>query len=100
MPETSTKVVDPVCGMAIDREVAIVVVHAGASYYFCDVACAETFRRRTRALAQGARPGSVGARPLTGPEARKEKRDGELAARGGCACRAHGCDCACSIHGR
>ena len=44
MPETSPKVVDPVCGMAIDREAVIVVVHAGPSYYFCDVACADTFR--------------------------------------------------------
>ncbi len=44
MPETSAKVVDPVCGMAIDREAAIVVVHAGAPYHFCDIACAHTFR--------------------------------------------------------
>lgn len=38
-----TKVVDPVCGMEIDRETAIVVEHAGRSHHFCDVACAETF---------------------------------------------------------
>ena len=44
MPEPSTKVVDPVCGMAIDRGAAIVVVHAGATYHCCDVVCAETFR--------------------------------------------------------
>jgi len=37
------KVVDPVCGMEIDRETAIIVEHAGTSHHFCDVACAETF---------------------------------------------------------
>jgi len=45
MAETSTKVVDPVCGMTIDRDAAIIVVHAGASHHFCDVACAETFHQ-------------------------------------------------------
>ncbi len=44
MLENSTRVVDPVCGMAIDRDRAIVVDHMGTSYYFCDAACAETFR--------------------------------------------------------
>ena len=44
MAEIPTNVVDPVCGMEIERKAAIVVVHAGASYHFCDVACAETFR--------------------------------------------------------
>ena len=43
MPETSTTVLDPVCGMVIERDIAIVVVHAGTSHYFCDIACAETF---------------------------------------------------------
>ena len=44
MSETPTTVIDPVCGMAIDRNAAIVVIHAGASFYFCDIACADTFR--------------------------------------------------------
>lgn len=37
------KVVDPVCGMEIDHETAIIVEHAGTSHHFCDIACAETF---------------------------------------------------------
>lgn len=44
MSETLTTVIDPVCGMALDRDAAVVVIHAGASYHFCDVACADTFR--------------------------------------------------------
>ncbi|MES2210608.1 MAG: ATP-binding cassette domain-containing protein [Chloroflexota bacterium] len=43
MHETATTVVDPVCGMTVEPETAIVVVHAGAPYYFCEIACAETF---------------------------------------------------------
>ena len=44
MPEIPTTAVDPVCGMTIDRNAAILVNHAGASYHFCDIACADTFR--------------------------------------------------------
>ena len=44
MPETGKNVVDPVCGMTVNREAAVVVVYAGKSYYFCENACAETFR--------------------------------------------------------
>lgn len=43
-PETTTMVVDPVRGMKIDRDPAIVVIQPGASYYFCDAACADAFR--------------------------------------------------------
>ena len=39
----STMVIDPVCGMTIDADPAIVVIHAGASYHFCEAACADTF---------------------------------------------------------
>ena len=42
----TTTVVDPVCGMTVEPETAIVVVHVGASYYFCATACAETFSDR------------------------------------------------------
>ena len=44
MPETKTIATDPVCGMTVDGDAAIVVAHAGVPYYFCDDACAETFR--------------------------------------------------------
>ncbi len=35
---------DPVCGMSIDVATAIVVEHDGRTYYFCESACADTFR--------------------------------------------------------
>ena len=41
---TTTNTVDPVCGMTIDPRTAIAVVHDRATYYFCETACAETFR--------------------------------------------------------
>jgi Cu+-exporting ATPase len=42
---TSTTVADPVCGMPVDPGVVDVVVeHAGRRYYFCETACADTFR--------------------------------------------------------
>lgn len=65
MPETFTKVVDPVCGVAINREAAIVVVHAGAPRYFCDVACAETFRDEPERWLTGRDQAPIGASPLT-----------------------------------
>lgn len=36
--------IDPVCGMKTDPAEAVVVEHAGRPYYFCESACAETFR--------------------------------------------------------
>ena len=36
--------IDPVCGMQVDPQAAIAVVHAGDTYYFCESACADTFR--------------------------------------------------------
>jgi YHS domain-containing protein len=44
MSDVIAQVVDPVCGMTIDREKAVVVTHRGVDYYFCEVACAEVFR--------------------------------------------------------
>ena len=44
MSDSVTQVVDPVCGMTIDREKAVTIVHQGTTYYFCEAACAETFR--------------------------------------------------------
>lgn len=35
---------DPVCGMPVDPASAVVVEYAGKAYYFCESACAETFR--------------------------------------------------------
>ena len=54
MPETTTTVIDPVCGMTIDRDGAIVVIHGGVSYHFCDVACADTFRDEPERWLEGA----------------------------------------------
>jgi Cu+-exporting ATPase len=36
--------IDPVCGMPVDTEVAVVVRDAGDVYYFCETVCADTFR--------------------------------------------------------
>lgn len=44
MFETGAKVVDPVCGMTIDRDDAIRVEYDGKAYHFCDPACAGIFR--------------------------------------------------------
>jgi len=35
---------DPVCGMQVDPETAVTVEHSGGNFYFCEAACAETFR--------------------------------------------------------
>lgn len=44
MHEPTVIVVDPVCGMTIDADQAIRVEHGAQTYYFCDPACADTFR--------------------------------------------------------
>lgn len=37
--------VDPVCGMTVERETAAGAwEHGGETYYFCSVACLERFR--------------------------------------------------------
>lgn len=43
---TSATVIDPVCGMLVDPAAAgiITVEHVDRPYYFCDAACADTFR--------------------------------------------------------
>ena len=43
MFETGTSVIDPVCGMTIDRDDAIQAEHEETTYYFCDPACASIF---------------------------------------------------------
>lgn len=40
----STSVSDPVCGMQVDPKTAVAVERGGRVYYFCESACAETFR--------------------------------------------------------
>ena len=42
MDETNS--IDPVCGMSVDPATAIQIKLDGHSYYFCEVACADTFR--------------------------------------------------------
>ena len=44
MSDVKIQVVDPVCGMAIDKADAVSVMHAGTVYYFCEEACAAIFR--------------------------------------------------------
>lgn len=39
-----TQVVDPVCGMTINRENAVAVTYQGTTYYFCEDVCAQIFR--------------------------------------------------------
>jgi Cu+-exporting ATPase len=43
MFETGTNVIDPVCGMTIDRDDAVRVEYDGRQYSFCDPACASIF---------------------------------------------------------
>jgi Cu+-exporting ATPase len=42
--ETTLVIVDPVCGMHVDPASAVAVVYDGRTYYFCETACANTFR--------------------------------------------------------
>ena len=35
---------DPVCGMQVDPSTSVAVEYAGETYYFCESACADTFR--------------------------------------------------------
>jgi YHS domain-containing protein len=53
MSESVTHVVDPVCGMTIDREKAVVVTYRGNAYYFCEVACAGIFRDEPKRWVEG-----------------------------------------------
>jgi YHS domain-containing protein len=39
-----TQVVDPVCGMTINRENAVAVTYQGTTSYFCEDVCAQIFR--------------------------------------------------------
>jgi YHS domain-containing protein len=49
---------DPVCGMRIAHDSAIVVEYRGTIYRFCDPACAETFRDEPeRWVGAGQEPG-------------------------------------------
>jgi Cu+-exporting ATPase len=42
--EPTPVVIDPVCGMQVDPTSAVVMEHDGRTYYFCESACADTFR--------------------------------------------------------
>lgn len=50
------RVTDAVCGMAVDPAMAIQINVEGASYYFCEVACADTFREDPQRWIQTAAP--------------------------------------------
>lgn len=41
---SKTTVIDPVCGMEVDPATAVSVEFGGVVYYFCERACADTFR--------------------------------------------------------
>ena len=49
-------VTDPVCGMSVDPSTAIQIDVDGGSYYFCEAACAETFREDPQRWTQTAAP--------------------------------------------
>ena len=49
-------VTDPVCGMAVDPATAIRINVDGGSYYFCEFACADTFREDPQRWIQAAAP--------------------------------------------
>ena len=49
-------VTDPVCGMAVDPSTAIQIDVDGGSYYFCEEACAETFKEDPQRWTQTAAP--------------------------------------------
>jgi len=40
----SATTTDPVCGMHVDPDTAVAVPHEGSVYFFCEPACADTFR--------------------------------------------------------
>lgn len=42
--ESTPVVIDPVCGMHVDAASAVAVEYDGRTYYFCEAACADTFR--------------------------------------------------------
>lgn len=60
MSEIQDQVIDPVCGMTIDRDSAIRLIHDGNAYHFCDVACADTFRDEPERWAGGFEHDPVG----------------------------------------
>ena len=47
MPAKSSH--DPVCGMEVSPDVAIVLVHEGVEYRFCSEACRQEFLKHPRA---------------------------------------------------
>ena len=47
---------DPVCGMVVDPAAAIQISVDGSSYYFCESACADTFREDPQRWIQPAAP--------------------------------------------
>ncbi len=42
--EPTAVIIDPVCGMELDRTSSVAVEYEQRTYYFCGSACADTFR--------------------------------------------------------
>jgi P-type Cu+ transporter len=60
-PDAAAEVLDPVCGMTIDRtDAAATWEHQGQTYYFCMVGCAERFKADPDKYLQ---PGGAAAEP-------------------------------------
>jgi YHS domain-containing protein len=60
-PDSHGKAVDPVCGMTVDPETALSILHAGQTYYFCSESCRGKFEAapgRYAQAASGASPAS------------------------------------------
>lgn len=74
MADTTRFVTDPVCGMTIPAESALVVDYRGGDYYFCESACAETFSDEPeRWIAPTNRAASIEA-PWPAPRPRRPER--------------------------
>src|SRR5467141_1439753 len=46
LPATNEQVIDPVCGMTVNKQTAAgVFAHQGETYFFCSTRCLERFRK-------------------------------------------------------
>ena len=75
MPEESSKMTDPVCGMTVEPATAAASVeHEGHTYYFCGKGCAKSFtadpgKYTNAAVSYRSWPGAKGCTPAGAPTA-------------------------------